>query len=149
MKGNFKPLKIRTKNMNIGQASQATSLPAKTIRYYEDIGLVQPTRQENGYRDYSVADIDRLQFIQKSRFLGFTIKDCRQLLSLYEDKSRNSAEVKALAQDHLREIETKLEELQNLHTMLKKLTDECHGDDLPDCPILDGLAKPQAITDTE
>jgi len=127
--------------MNIGNASQATSLPAKTIRYYEDIGLVQPTRQENGYRDYSITDIDRLQFIQKARFLGFSIKDCRQLLSLYEDKSRTSAEVKALAQDHLREIETKLEELQNLHVMLKKLTDECHGDDLPDCPILDGLSQ--------
>ncbi len=127
--------------MNIGDVARYTALPSKTIRYYEDIGLVCPARQDNGYRDYSEADIHRLRFIGKARSLGFTIKDCRQLLSLYEDKERSSADVKALAQEHLKEIETKIEELNNLHSVLKHLTDSCHGNDHPDCPILDSLSQ--------
>jgi DNA-binding transcriptional MerR regulator len=83
--------------MNIGVASEKSGLPSKTIRYYEDIGLVRPARTDNGYRDYSVADIHRLRFLQRSRSLGFSVDECRQLLSLYHDRNRESADVKAIA----------------------------------------------------
>ena len=91
--------------MNIGAAAKASGLPPKTIRYYEEIGLVSPDRRENAYRDYSDEHIHKLRFIQRARSLGFSVEDCRQLLSLYEDKGRASAQVKELAQEHLEEIE--------------------------------------------
>ncbi|MDF1610334.1 Cu(I)-responsive transcriptional regulator [Hoeflea sp. YIM 152468] len=127
--------------MNIGQASDATGLPAKTIRYYEDIGLIKPARAANSYRDYDGKDVHRLAFIQRSRGLGFTIEECRSLLSLYEDKDRASADVKALALEKITEIDRKLKELKSLRTTLKTLADHCHGDDRPDCPIIDEIAK--------
>lgn len=126
--------------MNIGEASGATGLPVKTIRYYEDIGLIKPDRAANGYRDYGGKDVHRLAFIQRSRSLGFTIDECRSLLSLYEDKERASSDVKALALDKIREIDRKLGELKSLRATLKTLAEHCHGDDRPDCPIIDEIA---------
>lgn len=126
--------------MNIGDASGKTGLPAKTIRYYEDINLVKPSRAANGYRDYADADIHRLAFLQRSRSLGFTIEECRLLLSLYEDKDRASADVKALALEKIDEIDRKLKELNSLKSTLKSLADHCHGDDRPDCPIINDIA---------
>lgn len=126
--------------MNIGQAAQRANLPPKTIRYYEDIALIKPDRAENGYRDYSDADVHRLRFLQRSRSLGFTIEECRTLLSLYEDKHRASADVKALARQKISEIERKMEELKSLRETLSVLVEHCHGDDRPDCPIIESLA---------
>ncbi len=126
--------------MNIGEAARESGLPAKTIRYYEDIGLVRPARRDNGYRDYGAADIHRLRFIQRSRGLGFSIEDCRHLLSLYDDKHRASADVKALARARIGDIDAKIAELQSLRATLSNLVHACHGDARPDCPILSELA---------
>ncbi|MCO6410935.1 Cu(I)-responsive transcriptional regulator [Hoeflea alexandrii] len=127
--------------MNIGQASDATGLPAKTIRYYEDISLIKPARATNGYRDYDGKDVRRLALIQRSRSLGFTIEECRSLLSLYENKDRASSDVKELALERISEIDRKLKELKSLRNTLEILADHCHGDDRPDCPIIDEIAK--------
>jgi MerR family copper efflux transcriptional regulator len=132
--------------MNIGEVSRASGLPAKTIRYYEDIGLVRPARGANGYRDFSKQDAHKLAFLGRSRSLGFTIEDCRTLMSLYEDRDRASADVKALASEHLDRITQKIEELQALKSTLETLVVRCHGDDRPDCPILDDLAGREALT---
>ena len=126
--------------MNIGEAATQSGLPAKTLRYYEDIGLVEPRRSENGYREYLDHDIHKLRFLQRARSLGFTISDCRVLLSLYEDKSRASADVKSIANSHLEQVETKIQELESLRKSLKHLIDSCKGDHRPDCPILDDLS---------
>ncbi len=126
--------------MNIGEVSRASGLPAKTIRYYEEIGLIQPVRGPNGYRDFSRQDGHKLAFLGRSRSLGFSIKECRTLLELYEDRTRASADVKAVAAGHLRQIEEKILELQALRSTLQTLMTRCHGDDRPDCPILEGLA---------
>ena len=127
--------------MNIGEVASATGLPAKTIRYYEDIKLVLPSRAMNGYRDYSDDQLHRLAFVQRARSLGFTIDECRQLLSLYDDKGRASADVKALTMDKISEIECKLAELQSLKSTLQSLVNHCHGDNRPDCPIIEEFAK--------
>ena len=126
--------------MNIGEVSRASGLPAKTIRYYEDINLVRPARGANGYRDFSERDAHKLAFLGRSRSLGFSIKECRTLLSLYEDRDRASADVKAVAAEHLDRIARKIDALQALKSTLETLVTCCHGDDRPDCPILDGLA---------
>ncbi len=126
--------------MNIGTVAERSGLPPKTIRYYEEIGLLRPDRRDNGYRDYSSEDVHRLRFLQRSRSLGFTVEQCRQLLSLYGDTHRESAEVKAIAQAKLTEIDRKIAELQGLRTMLEHLVANCHGDSRPECPIIDGLA---------
>lgn len=126
--------------MNIGIASEKSGLPSKTIRYYEDIGLLRPARTENGYRDYSMADVHRLRFLQRSRSLGFSVDECRELLSLYHDKERESADVKAIAQDKLLEIDRKIADLVGLRGLLHHLVEHCHGDERPDCPIIDELA---------
>lgn len=126
--------------MNIGTVSEKSNLPAKTIRYYEDIALLKPARAENGYRDYSDQDVHRLRFLQRSRSLGFSIEECRLLLSLYEDENRASSDVKALASEKVSEIDRKIRELKSLKTTLKNLVDHCHGDQRPDCPIIDELA---------
>ncbi|MBL4785906.1 MAG: Cu(I)-responsive transcriptional regulator [Cohaesibacteraceae bacterium] len=127
--------------MNIGAAAELTSLPAKTIRYYEEIDLINPARGDNGYRHYNEQDVNLLRFVQRARSLGFSIEQCRNLLSLYSDKDRASADVKKLAEHKISEIDQKIEELQSLRTTLKNLADQCHGDHRPDCPILDGLAE--------
>lgn len=126
--------------MNIGTASEQSRLPVKTIRYYEDIGLVRPLRSENGYRDFSDADLQRLKFLQRARSLGFSIEECRELLSLYEDGNRASADVKAITQSKIVEIDRKIDELKSLKKVLTTLSDACHGDDMPTCPIIDDLA---------
>ena len=126
--------------MNIGTAAEQANLPPKTIRYYEEIGLVTPSRAGNGYRDYSDKDVHRLRFLQRSRSLGFTIDECRHLLSLYDDKHRASADVKAMALEKVGEIDRKIAELQSLRDTLATLARHCHGDGRPDCPIIDDLA---------
>lgn len=126
--------------MNIGLASEKSGLPAKTIRYYEEIDLIKPGRADNGYRDYSDNDIHRLRFLQRSRSLGFSIEECRLLLSLYEDDRRASADVKSIAQDKIAEVDRKISELKALRKTLATLSENCHGDDRPDCPIIDDLA---------
>ncbi|MGV0818408.1 Cu(I)-responsive transcriptional regulator [Martelella sp. FLE1502] len=126
--------------MNIGQAAKQSGLPAKTIRYYEEIGLVIADRAENGYRDYSANHVHRLNFIHRSRDLGFSVEECRLLLSLYDDDARESAEVKALATAKIAEIDEKLARLAGLKATLQHLADHCHGDHRPDCPILEELS---------
>ena len=126
--------------MNIGDASARSGLPPKTIRYYEEIGLVVADRQENGYRDYGDTEIHKLSFLKRARGLGFSVPECRLLLSLYEDSERSSSDVKALALSKIHEINAKIDELEGLRNTLKTLSDKCHGDDRPDCPIIDDLA---------
>ncbi|MFC2968067.1 Cu(I)-responsive transcriptional regulator [Acidimangrovimonas pyrenivorans] len=126
--------------MNIGEAAQHSGLPAKTIRYYEDIGLVTPLRNFNGYRAFRDSDVHKLTFLGRARALGFTIEDCRTLMSLYEDQGRESAEVKRLASKHVAEIENKIASLQTMRDTLSNLISCCAGDDRPDCPILSDLA---------
>ena len=129
--------------MNISRASRATGLPAKTLRYYEEIGLVAPDRRPNGYRDYSETTVHTLRFLARARALGFGIEDCRSLLALWEDTSRASADVRRIAQDHLSEIERKIAELTDMRATLRHLVKTCAGDDRPECPILQVLARPK------
>lgn len=126
--------------MNIGEAAKQSELPPKTIRYYEEIDLVKPSRLGNGYRDYSPNDVHTLRFLQRSRSLGFTIEECRLLLSLYADDRRASADVKSLANQKVAEIDRKIKELRSLRKTLSTLAENCHGNDKPDCPIIDDLA---------
>ena len=125
--------------MNISQAAQATGLPAKTIRYYEEIGLVCPDRRDNGYRDFAPAEVHKLRFLARARALGFGIEDCRSLLALWEDRDRASADVRRIARNHLAEIEAKIADLSAMRDTLTELVDACAGNDRPDCPILKGL----------
>ncbi len=125
--------------MNISQAAQRTGLPAKTIRYYEDIGLVTPNRDTNGYRVFADQELHKLTFLARSRALGFSIEDCRALLALYEDQSRASSDVKRIAAQHLKEIEAKIADLRAMRDTLSELVRACSGDDRPDCPILKGI----------
>lgn len=127
--------------MNIGEAARRSGLAAKTIRYYEEIGLLAAARKPNGYRDYALSDVHKLGFLRRARSLGFAIEDCRQLLSLYEDKARASADVKVLAQTRMVEIDAKIRELGSLRSTLSGLVENCHGDGRPECPILDDLAR--------
>ena len=126
--------------MNIGQAAHKSGLPPKTIRYYEQIGLVAPGRRDNSYRDYSDKDLHELRFVARARALGFTIEECRHLLSLYRDRGRSSADVREAAERHLDQIRAKIAELREMERTLNRLVDACHGDSKPDCPILDDLA---------
>jgi len=126
--------------MNIGQAAKLTSLPIKTVRYYDEIGLVSPIRSASGYREYVSDEIHRLQFIARARGLGFSIEDCRHLLSLYDDQTRASADVKGVVQQKLLEIDQKLVELKGLRETLSHLSNHCRGDSRPECPILADLA---------
>lgn len=128
------------KHVSIGEAARISGLPAKTIRYYEDIGLINPGRRGNGYRVYSAVDINHLHFIKRGRGLGFSIEACRHLLSLYHDAGRESSAVKAIARTHMQEIDEKIAELQAMRRTLSHLIETCHGDARPDCPILDDLA---------
>ncbi|MEQ8928962.1 MAG: Cu(I)-responsive transcriptional regulator [Nitratireductor sp.] len=126
--------------MNIGDVAGLSGLPAKTIRYYEDIGLVKPLRSANGYRSFRESDAHKLAFLGRARALGFTIEDCRNLLALYEDEERASAEVKEIAKQHLERIDGKIAELKEMRATLAHLVEECAGDHRPDCPILADLA---------
>ncbi len=126
--------------MNIGDVAERAGLPPKTIRYYEEIGLVRPLRSENGYRTFRESDLHKLTFLGRARALGFSIEDCRTLLGLYEDDTRESAQVKAVAEEHLGEIDRKIAELQSMRATLAHLVTACHGDERPDCPILEDLS---------
>jgi len=126
--------------MNIGDVSARSGLPAKTIRYYEDIGLIKPHRSANGYRSFRDSDLHKLAFLGRARALGFSIEDCRTLLALYEDETRASADVKRLAREHLERIEAKIADLQSMRDTLTELVDCCAGDNRPDCPILKDLS---------
>lgn len=128
--------------MNIGDIARLTGLPAKTIRYYEDIGLVTPQRSANGYRNFRETDKHKLSFLGRARALGFTIEDCRTLLALYEDKTRESANVKRVAIEHLGKIDDKISQLQSMRHTLAHLVSSCAGDHRPDCPILNDLGQP-------
>ncbi len=125
---------------SIGEVSELTGFPAKTLRYYEDIGLVRPLRQDNGYRAYSPADVERLQFLKRARSLGFSIEDCRSLLELRQNPHRSSARVKAVAEAHLAELEAKIRQLMDLRDDLTAMVEACRGDSCPDCAIIDGLS---------
>ena len=128
--------------MNIGKAAKLSGLTVKTVRYYANINLVKPYQdRDTAYRDYSDEDIAKLQFIAKARQFNFNIEDCRELMSLYEDKNRPNKEVKELTLEKISEIDKKLSELKNLRDQLSYLAKNCHGDNKPDCPILDALAK--------
>lgn len=126
--------------MNIGEVAQRAGLPPKTIRYYEDIGLIRPLRSQNGYRAFQENDLHKLAFLARARALGFTIEDCRTLVALYDDSTRESAQVKRIAQEHLGQIDEKIALLKSMRNTLSHLVDSCQGDDMPNCPILDDLS---------
>ena len=130
--------------MNIGEAGRRSGLPAKTIRYYEEIGLVAPARRDNDYRDYGDRELHELRFIASARRLGFTVDQVRHLLALYRDKERASADVRAAAQAHIAEIRARIAELKAMERTLSGLVDACRGDERPECPILEGLAGPDS-----
>ncbi len=126
--------------MNIGDVAARSGIPPKTIRYYEDIGLVTPPRDTNGYRVFRETDMHKLAFMGRARALGFTIENCRNLLALWEDKERASADVRNIAKEHLAQIETKIADLNAMRDTLKTLVSSCSGDNRPECPILNNLA---------
>ncbi len=126
--------------MNVGDAALKSGLPAKTIRYYEEIGLISPERAANGFRDYSGDDIHRLAFLRRARNLGFSIEDCRQLMALYRDRDRASQDVREIASAHVASITEKIRELEAMRSTLQKLIHACHGDARPECPILEDIA---------
>lgn len=132
--------------MNIGQAAAASGVSAKMIRHYESIGLFpQASRTESGYRQYTDRDINTLRFIRRSRDLGFSLEQIRELLDLWHNRRRSSRRVKALAQAHLDELNAKVEELLQMRATLEHLVACCQGDDRPDCPILDTLQSTEPV----
>ena len=127
---------------NIGQAAQASGLSAKMIRHYEGIGLIgKALRSESGYRRYSAPEVHTLRFIKQARTLGFSIKQIEALLGLWQNQSRSSSQVKALALRHIAELERKIDEMRAMKATLERLAHGCHGDERPDCPILEELAR--------
>ncbi|MFN3952815.1 MAG: Cu(I)-responsive transcriptional regulator [Pararhodobacter sp.] len=135
--------------MNIGQAAAASGLASKTIRYYEEIGLIRPPRDTNGYRAFRPRDVHKLAFLGRARALGFSIEECRLLLDLYEDEQRASEDVKRLALGHLERMDARIRELQALRGTLADLVRSCAGDHRPDCPILNDLATGATGRNTE
>ena len=126
--------------MKIGEVSAASSVSQRMIRHYEKIGLIsEAPRRDSGYRDYDQRDIHTLRFIGRARDLGFPIEDIRLLLALWTDRERSSADVKKLALSRVAELRQRLAVLQNMCRTLEHLAESCHGDDRPDCPILEGL----------
>lgn len=127
--------------MNIGQASQATGVSAKMIRYYEEIGLIRPPqRTQAGYRVYGESDLHVLRFVRRARDLGFAVAEIADLVALWRDRSRASAEVKRIAMDHVAALDAKAAALQTMSATLRDLAERCHGDTRPDCPILADLS---------
>lgn len=127
--------------MNIGQAADLSGVSAKMIRYYEQIGLINPPhRTDSNYRVYEAGDVHVLRFIKRSRTLGFSVEETATLLALWQDKSRASAEVKDIASGHITALKTRIAELEGMVKTLKHLVHCCNGDNRPDCPILDDLA---------
>ena len=127
--------------MNIGEASRASGVSPKMIRHYESLGLIPPAaRSDAGYRRYSANDVHLLAFIARARDLGFSIAEIAQLVGLWQDRTRPSAKVKALALEQVARLERKVRELQEMKATLQRLAASCHGDDRPECPILESLA---------
>lgn len=127
--------------MNIGEAAKASGVNAKLIRHYEAIGVIPKAgRSESGYRNYSENDVHILTFVRRARDLGFSMKEIKKLVGLWRNKSRASAEVKALALEHVKALDKKILELEAMSKSLKQLARHCHGDGRPECPILDGLS---------
>lgn len=125
--------------MNIKEVSQKAGLPPKTVRYYEEIGLIKPARDTNGYRVFNGNMAHSLTFLARARALGFAIADCRVLLALWQDKGRASGDVRRIAMQHLTEIEAKIADLEAMRSTLSDLVTNCQGDARPDCPILASL----------
>ncbi|MFD1794894.1 Cu(I)-responsive transcriptional regulator [Paracoccus aurantiacus] len=126
--------------MNIGQAAAASGVSAKMIRYYEQTGLIpHAARTASRYRDYSESDLHTLRFVRRARDLGFSVAEIGELLGLWRDQTRRSAEVKQIARDHITVLESKIRDLQEMAATLGVLVDACHGDSRPDCPILQSL----------
>jgi MerR family copper efflux transcriptional regulator len=136
--------------MNIGTAARQSGVPAKTIRYYEAVGLIEPAdRTASGYRVYDRRDVETLRFVQRARSLGFPVEDVGSLLALWHDRTRSSAEVKALAERRVADIDRKMAELREMRDTLVHLMEGCHGDARPECPILQGLAGEAASSDSD
>ena len=128
--------------MNIGEAAHASGVSAKMVRYYEGIGLIRPAlRTGSGYRVYDDGDVHTLRFIRRARSLGFSLDETAELLALWSDKSRASGDVKAIALNHVKELETKIAGLDAMRRTLQHLASCCQGNDRPDCPILDDIAR--------
>jgi len=126
--------------MNIGKAAAASGVSAKMIRYYKSVGLIPPARRtDSDYRVYSDDDVHVLRFIRRARDLGFSVDDIRELLALWRDKRRASADVKRIALGHVAELEARIAALQDMAGTLRRLAECCHGDARPDCPILGDL----------
>ena len=129
--------------MNIGYAAKLSGLSAKTIRYYEDIGLVVPRRQAaNDYRDYTEDDVGQLTFLQRARAVGFGLDECRELLHLYRDPGRQSRQVKELVLGKLTQLDEQLQNLQIMRSTLAGMAARCEGNDASSCAIIDSLAEP-------
>ncbi len=134
--------------MNIGQAASTSGVSAKMIRHYEELGLLPEARRtEAGYRQYEQADVHTLRFIRHSRDLGFSLSEIAELVSLWQNRRRPSRQVKALAETHIKELEQKASEILAMKSALEHLVLCCHGDDRPECPILDGLAAERVIAE--
>ncbi|ENY70402.1 Cu(I)-responsive transcriptional regulator [Aeromonas diversa] len=128
--------------MNISKVAKASGLTAKTIRYYESIGLITPpVRSANGYRSYGEAAVRELRFVKRARETGFNLEECQELLALYRDEHRTSAQVKKLAQEKIADLRERISGLQAMLASLEKLTCCCHGDGRPECPILEEFEK--------
>ena len=129
--------------MNIGQAAKASGVSAKMIRYYEQTGLIpKADRRDSGYRDYSDADVHNLRFIRRARDMGFAVAEINDLLSLWRDRSRQSADVKKIAQSHIDELSARITALEQMRGTLQALVTGCGGDERPDCPIIADLEDP-------
>jgi len=133
-------------SMNIGETARASGVSAKMIRHYEDIGLIpKANRTDAGYRRYNGNDVHTLRFIRQARSLGFSIRQIEELLNLWRDQRRPSRKVKALAQAHVDELDARIRELEAMKRTLQALAVHCHGDERPECPILERLAAPAPI----
>jgi len=127
--------------LTIGEASAASGVSAKMIRYYESIGLVRPAvRTESNYRTYDGKAVETLRFVARARHLGFSMDEIGRLLGLWQDRARASADVKALAMKHIGELEQRIAAMTAMKATLEDLARRCHGDDRPDCPIIEGIA---------
>jgi MerR family copper efflux transcriptional regulator len=139
------PMKTGEKELGlltIGRLAEESEVSPKTIRYYEEVGLLpQPMRAKNGYRYYQQKAVHVLRFVGRAREMGFSMEETKELLALWGDKGRKSADVRAIALRHLETVSTKISKLQGLQATLQHLVHCCHGDERPDCPILDALAE--------
>ena len=128
--------------MNIGKVAKLSNLTIKAVRYYDNVGLVKPIQSiSTGYRDYTKEEVAKLKFIGKARKFDFSINECKELLSLYEDKNRTSKEVKKITLEKIYQIDIKLKDLNDLRKELSFLASNCHGDNRPNCPIIEELSK--------